>query len=91
MNVQVLLAGAVRLSQDRLHVRFGSLADILRCGSDVRFTPNSGVCSALAHVRFVPIADIAPSFDHSVGARVALKWESAAMNRRRVVTAETRQ
>jgi hypothetical protein len=24
------------------HVRFGSLADILRCGSHVRFTPNSG-------------------------------------------------
>ena len=23
-------------------VRFGSKADILRCGSDVRFTPNSG-------------------------------------------------
>ncbi len=26
----------------RSHVRFGSLADILRCGSDVRFAPNSG-------------------------------------------------
>src|SRR5207344_1352494 len=26
----------------RCHVRFGSKADILRCGSDVRFTPNSG-------------------------------------------------
>ena len=25
-----------------LDVRFGSLADILRCGSDVRFTPESG-------------------------------------------------
>jgi hypothetical protein len=24
------------------NVRFGSLADILRCGSDVRFTPESG-------------------------------------------------
>ena len=23
-------------------VRFGSLADILRCGNDVRFAPNSG-------------------------------------------------
>jgi len=23
-------------------VRFGSLADILRCGSDIRFTPESG-------------------------------------------------
>ena len=26
----------------RSNVRFGSLADILRCGSDVRFTPESG-------------------------------------------------
>jgi hypothetical protein len=30
-------------------------------------------------------------FDQLVGARVSLKWEKAAMNRRRVVTAETRQ
>jgi hypothetical protein len=29
--------------------------------------------------------------DHHVDALVALKWESAATNRRRVVTAETRQ
>jgi hypothetical protein len=26
-------------------VRFGSLADILRCGGDVRFTPESGQSS----------------------------------------------
>jgi hypothetical protein len=26
----------------RFNVRFGSLADILRCGSHVHFTPNSG-------------------------------------------------
>ena len=26
----------------RLNVRFGSKADILRCGIDVRFTPKSG-------------------------------------------------
>ena len=29
-------------------VRFGSLADILRCGSDVRFTPESGLSEARA-------------------------------------------
>jgi hypothetical protein len=31
--------------------------------------PKADICSALAHVRFVPIADITPSFDHSVGPR----------------------
>ena len=30
------------------NVRFGSLADILRCGSDVRFAPESGHVGALA-------------------------------------------
>ena len=34
----------------------------------VRFTPKSGHCSAPAHVRFVPIADIRVLFDHLVGA-----------------------
>ena len=33
------------------NVRFGSLADILRCLRDVRFTPKADICSALAHVR----------------------------------------
>ena len=38
---------------------FGSLADILRCGSYVRFNPKSGhMCGATGDVRFVPIADI---------------------------------
>ena len=42
----------------RLNIRFGSLADTLRCGSDVRFTPTADMCSASVHVRFVPKADI---------------------------------
>jgi hypothetical protein len=32
----------MRLGKGALNVRFGSLADILRRGSDVRFTPKSG-------------------------------------------------
>ena len=42
----------------RLDVRFGSLADILRRGSHVRFTPESGHVQCNRYVRFVPIADI---------------------------------
>ena len=44
------------------NVAFGSLADILRCGSDVRFTPKADMCSAHADVRFVPIADIRQTY-----------------------------
>ena len=31
--------------------------------------PKADMCSATRHVRFVPIADIVPLFDHLVGAR----------------------
>ena len=46
--LRVAKHNSLRLSADRLvasdreKVRFGSLADILRCGSNVRFTPESG-------------------------------------------------
>ena len=30
--------------------------------------PKADICSTLGHVRFVPIADIPPLFDHLVGA-----------------------
>ena len=31
-----------QIQRRKRYVRFGSKADILRCGSDVRFTPESG-------------------------------------------------
>ena len=31
---------------------------VTACPCDVRFTPKADTCSALTHVRFVPIADI---------------------------------
>ena len=40
------------------HVRFGSLADILRCGSDVRFTPESG------HVRCISSCPLCANSGH---------------------------
>lgn len=44
------------------------------------------------HVRIGPTADVSqPLLDHLVSVAVALKWESAATSRRRVVTAEIRQ
>ena len=36
---------------------------VTACPCDVRFTPKADTCSALTHVRFVPIADIA---DYSI-------------------------
>ena len=44
-----------------LNVRFGSLADILRCGSDVRFTPNSG------HVRCTSLCPLSAKSGHRAG------------------------
>ena len=38
--------------------------------------PKADMCSALAHVCFVPIADIAPSFDQFVGPRKKRIWDS---------------
>ena len=43
-------------------VRFGSLADISRLLSHVRFTPESGHRVKQADVRFVPEADMVGSF-----------------------------
>jgi hypothetical protein len=40
-------------------VRFGSLADIVVQNGMSALPPKADICSAQAHVRFVPIADIA--------------------------------
>jgi hypothetical protein len=40
--------------------------------------PKADICSALAHVRFVPEADITVLFDHLVGAREERGWDSEA-------------
>ena len=54
--------------QSRLaHVRSGSLADMATLIGDVRYTPKSGHGSERVDVRFVPIADITPLFNHLVG------------------------
>jgi hypothetical protein len=52
-------------------VRFGSLADILRCDSDVCFTPESGYVRCLRDARFGPIAR--HSVDDLVGAGAAAR------------------
>jgi hypothetical protein len=43
------------------NVRFGSKADMCTQKSMSALPPKADMCSALAHVRFVPIADIAPA------------------------------
>jgi hypothetical protein len=40
------------------HVRFGSLTDILLCGSHIRFTRIADIPGGDQHVCFVPIADL---------------------------------
>ena len=47
IDVRFVPEAHIQASHSRMHlehamIRFGSLADILRCGSDVRFTPESG-------------------------------------------------
>ena len=37
--------------------------------------PKADMCGALADVRFVPIADIVPLFDHFVGATDYWSWD----------------
>jgi hypothetical protein len=50
-------------------VRFGSKADILRCGSDVRFTPQSGHAQCTSRCPLSANSGHgARSFDHLVGA-----------------------
>jgi len=75
---------------------FGSFLTESGCPRHVRFIPDSDCRADISVRQLRAISTKAPQqtaslFDHLVGARVALKWESAAMNRRRVVTAETRQ
>ena len=43
----------------RAHVRFGSLGDIRRQLTDVRFTPNSGHRDVSVECDYVPEADMA--------------------------------
>ena len=40
---------------------------------DVRFGSKADMCGANRYVRFVPIADICPSFDELVGTREQLR------------------
>ena len=51
----------LRAPWDSPNVRFGSKADIC-------LPPKADMCGALAHVRFVPKADIASLIDDFVGA-----------------------
>jgi hypothetical protein len=48
-----------RLFLNRRDVRFGSLADILRCGAKSTLPPKADILCVERDVRFVPIADIA--------------------------------
>lgn len=48
-------------------VRFGSKQTFAPQKDMSALPPKADMCSALADVRFVPIADIAPLFDHLTG------------------------
>ena len=45
---------------------YGSLPDILRCGSDVRFGSKADICAAKSDVRFTPNSDRKSVFPHKV-------------------------
>jgi hypothetical protein len=53
LNILLLYYGEVK----RERVRFGSLADILRCESHVRFGSKADMCVATRDVRFTPNSD----------------------------------